>query len=160
MPRLYNRQLPQVPLRIAVGGALIYHSAPFLFTSAGHANFAYMLNQVGLPVPGLTAWMVALLEFAGGVALVLGFLTDFAAVLVGFEISTRLLVIWLRGKGFPTPLPGEPPLPGYELNLQYLAGMIAVLIAGPGLYSFDMRRAKAATATNQETPQYVQKGAS
>jgi uncharacterized membrane protein YphA (DoxX/SURF4 family) len=130
-------QLPQVPLRLAAGGALLYHASPFLFTRAGHANFAYMLTQVGLPAPGVTAWMVALLEVVGGLALIAGFATVFFSIIVSFEIATRVLVIWLRGRGFPMPLEGMPPLPGFELNLQFLGEMICLIIAGPGLYSWD-----------------------
>lgn len=144
-----RRQLPQVPLRIAVGVALMYHSALFL-TAAGHANFVHMLTQVQLPAPGVMAWMVALLEFAGGLFLILGFATDIAAALLILEIGTRILVIWIRGQGFPTPLPGGQPLPGYELNLQYLAGMIALLIAGPGLYSFGRRSRQRAESVAAE----------
>lgn len=129
-------QVPQVPLRIAAGGALVYHAVPFLLP-ADHANFAHMLAEVGLPAPGLSAYMVALLEAVGGVALIFGFATTFFSILLCLEIGTRVLVIWLQGRGFPEPLPGMPPLPGFELNLQYLAEMICLIIAGPGMYSWD-----------------------
>lgn len=141
--RIDKRQFPQLPLRIAVGGALAYHGAPFLFTRGGHADLVYMLTQVGLPAPTAIAWFVALLEFAGGLALIVGFATDIAAVLLVIELATRISVIGLlRGGIFPTPLPDQPALPGYELTFQYLAGLIALLIAGPGLYSIDRRRAQ------------------
>jgi putative oxidoreductase len=134
---------------MAVGGALVYHSSPYLFTWAGHANFVHMLSQVGLPAPAPTAWLVALLEFFGGLGLIVGFLTNIVALLLILEVVSRISVIWLRGRGYPTPLLGQPPLPGYELNLQYVAGLIAVVIAGPGRFSFDRRRAQRAAAGDQ-----------
>lgn len=143
------RQLPQIPLRITVGGALIYHSAPMLFTYAGHQNFEYMLQQVGLPMPSASAWMVALIEFLGGLALVLGFAVGSVGIVLIVELLTRISVIYFRGHGFPVPLPGQAPLPDYEMNLLYIGGMIPLLFSGSGLCSiehFRMRRAAARAA--------------
>jgi len=133
-------QLPQIPLRAGVGGALLYHSAPMVFTASGHANYAYMLGEVGLPFPDLSAWGVALLELAGSLALIAGAFTVLAAAVVSFEILFRVSTIYLLGKGFPAPLAGEPPLPGYELTLMYIGGMVALIIAGAGYFSYDWMR--------------------
>jgi putative oxidoreductase len=130
-------QLPQIPLRIGVGLALLWHSAPMVLTAAGHENFTHMLGEVGLPFPGPNAWAVASLELAGGLALILGFQVTLASILVSLEILVRIVTIYLLGRGFPTPLPGQPALPDYELNLMYVAGMTALVIAGAGYYSFD-----------------------
>ena len=130
-------QLPQIFLRVGIGAALLWHSAPMALTAMGHKNFAYMLGEVGLPFPDLGAWGVALLELAGGLALILGFQVTLASIVVSFEILTRIITIYLLGRGFPAPLPGQPALPGYELNLMYIAGMFALVIAGAGYYSFD-----------------------
>jgi len=75
---------------------------------------------------------------------VVGFATEIGGVLLILEVASRISVIGLRGEGFPAPLSGYSPLPGYELNLQFIAGLIAILIAGPGLYSFDRRRTQSA----------------
>lgn len=133
-------QLPQVFLRVGIGVALLWHSAPMVLTTMGHENFAYMLGEVGLPFPDLSAWGVGLLEFAGGLALILGFQVTPVSIVVSFEILTRIITIYLLGRGFPAPLPGQPALPDYELNLMYVGGMVALIIAGAGYYSFDWMR--------------------
>ena len=140
-------QLPQIPLRLGVGGALLYHCAPMVLTSEGHANFKHMLEEVGLPLPGLGAWGVGFLELAGGLALIVGAFVVLASVFVSLEILVRIATIFLLGRGFPAPLVGQPPLPGYELNLLYVAGMAGLAIAGAGYFSLDWkcRRARAQT---------------
>lgn len=134
------RQWPQIPLRVTVGMALLYHSAPWVFTSTGHANFTHMLKTVGLPLPGLSAWAVGLLEVFGGLALVIGAFVPPVAKVLAIEIVVRITFIFLKGHGFPAPLPGESPLPGYETNLLYVGSLIALAIAGAGRCSVDWRR--------------------
>jgi putative oxidoreductase len=129
-------QWPQVPLRIGVGLCLIYDSAPWVFTRAGHDNFTHMLDTVGLPLPWLMAWGVGLLEFFGGVALVLGAFMNVVSLLLAVEIATRLIGFWVSG-GVPAPLPGQRPINGYEQNLMYIAALLVLYIAGAGRPSVD-----------------------
>src|SRR4029077_6581514 len=120
-------QVPQVPVRLGVGLCLMYDSYLLTFAPSGHANFAYMLTEVGLPAPELNAWAVGLLEFFGGLALVLGLFVEIVALVIALEILVRVSVICLQGKGFPQPLPGESPLSGYEMNLIYVACFVALI---------------------------------
>lgn len=129
-------QWPQLPVRIGVGICLMYDSYPWVFTRSGHDNFTHMLETVGLPLPGLMAWGVGLLEFFGGLALLLGAFINVVTVLLVLEISTRLIGFWLSG-GVPQPLPGQRPLNGYEMNLMYIASLGALFIAGAGRLSMD-----------------------
>jgi putative oxidoreductase len=135
----HRNQLPQIPLRVGVGGALLYHSAPMVLTADGHANFTHMLEEVGLPLPDLSAWGVGGLELAGSLALIAGAFVVFTSVVVSLEILVRIATIYLLGRGFPPPLQGQPPLPDYELNLLYVAGMAALVIAGAGRFSLDWK---------------------
>ena len=134
------REKPQVALRVAIGLSLLYHSAPWVFTSGGHANFVHMLQAVGLPLPELSAWAVAILEVTGGAALVIGLWVPVMAALVGLEILIRVSFISLKGAGFPQPLPGSPGLPDLETNLLWVGGLIALVIAGAGWYSVDWKQ--------------------
>jgi putative oxidoreductase len=130
-------QTPQLAIRAAAGVGLIYHSAPVLFTPAGYTNFVHQLAWVGLPWPELSAASVASLEFVGGLCVLLGAFTVFASVLVALELSTRVLTIFVIGKGFPPPLPGQMPLPDYETNLFYILFLVSLVIAGGGKYALD-----------------------
>jgi putative oxidoreductase len=130
-------QTPQLAIRLAAGGGLIYHSAPIVFTQAGYANFVHQLTEVGLPWPELSAASVGSLELVGGLCVLLGAFTVFASLLVALELSTRVLTIFVIGKGFPPPLPGQMPLPDYETNLFYILFLTALVIAGGGKYALD-----------------------
>lgn len=133
-------------LRILLGIGFLVHGAPKLFSAAGHAGFVGMLQQIGIPAPGFMAWVVGFVEFFGGIALIIGFLTAEASVLLGIDMLVALFTVHLS-QGFNfinikgmTP-EGTPQfgLPGIEVNLLYLAGLIALLIGGSGPLSVDER---------------------
>ncbi len=71
---------------------------------------------------------MGLLEFFGGVLLVLGFLTS----LVGILLAIQFAGILLNRKKL-----GKKVLRDYELDLLYLAGAIAFIFLGGGAYSLD-----------------------
>ena len=70
-----------LPLRLMIGVGFMYHGYPKLFTSEGHGAFVGMLQNIGIPAPGVAAWGVGVVEFVGGLALVLGAFVSAAAVL-------------------------------------------------------------------------------
>ncbi len=131
-------------LRILLGIGFLVHGAPKLFSAAQHAGFVGMLQQMAIPAPGLMAWVVGLVEFLGGIALIIGFLTAEASVLLGIEMVVALFTVhlsqgfnFIQIKGMTpegTPLFG---LPGIEVNLLYLAGLIALFIGGSGPLSVE-----------------------
>ena len=45
-----------LPLRLILGFGFAYHGYPKLF--GGHDGFAGMLTNLGIPAPGLMAWLV------------------------------------------------------------------------------------------------------
>ena len=68
--------------------------------------------------------VVTLVEFFGGLALVLGLFTRWAAVLIACDMLVAVTVVHLRG-GFFLPK-------GFEYALTMLAASIALALAGPG----------------------------
>ena len=130
-----------VPLRIAVGFGFAAHGYAKL--DRGPEHFAAILATLGIPAPGPTAWVTALLELLGGVALLLGaFVTSFsiplAVVMVtamfgvhlryGFS-SIRLLGVTATGATFG-------PV-GYEINVLYIAALTALAASGASPLSVD-----------------------
>ena len=98
------------------------HGIPKLLDIPGTQNsFANM----GLP-PEL-AIIIGLLEFIGGLAILLGILTRIAAGLLAIDMIGAILLVTLS-KGF---------IGGYELDLLYLAIMISLMINGPGSISIE-----------------------
>ena len=82
-------------------------------------------TNMGLP-PEL-AVIIGLLEFIGGLAILLGIFTRIAAALLAINMIGAILLVKLS-KGF---------IGGFELDLLYLAIMISLILTGPGSISIE-----------------------
>ncbi len=111
-----------LPLRIIAGIGFMMHGLPKLLDIPGTQN---SFTTMGLP-PDL-AIIIGLLEFIGGLAILLGILTRIAAGLLAIDMIGAILSVKLS-KGF---------IGGYELDLLYLAIMISLMITGPGSFSIE-----------------------
>ena len=97
------------------------------FTIAGtQASFAKM----GVPAAELAAPLVATLELAGGIALILGVLTRVFAALLALDMLGAFFLVHASAGVFV----GNG---GYELVLLLAAGALAIALAGAGRISAD-----------------------
>jgi putative oxidoreductase len=139
-----NNDLQQwaiLPLRLIVGFGFMTHG--IAKWSRGPANFGRLLQQIGVPMPGVTAWAVTLLEVFGGLALLVGAFVTIASVPLICSMLVAMFTVQLR-YGFSSVntigLTSTGPLfgpPGYEINLLYIASLIALALLGPGPLSLD-----------------------
>ena len=111
-----------LPLRIITGIGFMMHGLPKLLDISNTQN-SFM--NMGLP-PEL-AIIIGLLEFIGGLAILLGVFTRIAAGLLAINMIGAILQVKLA-KGF---------IGGYELDLLYLAIMISLMLTGPGNLSIE-----------------------
>jgi len=124
---------PYVPtvLRILVGLIFLLHGLP---KWQGLDGFAGFLGSLGVPLTGLFAFLVALLETGGGLLLIIGLGTRWVALLFVIEmILTTLLYKVNIGFISPTATPGV----GAELDLLLLVCAFALAVLGSGPLSVE-----------------------
>jgi putative oxidoreductase len=116
-------------LRIVVG---------FLFAAHGWQKFSQFtiagtqgaFAQMGVPAADLVAPVVATLELAGGIALILGLLTRPFALLLALDMVGALVLVHASAGVFVD-------AGGFELVLILAASALAVALVGPGRLSVD-----------------------
>ena len=112
-------------LRLAVATIFIRHGAQKLFVF-GFAGVTGAFTHMGVPFPGLMGPFIGLLEFFGGIALALGFLTRLIALGFVCDMLGAIVLVRLKG-GFST----------YELEFLLLGSSLALALTGAGRFSVD-----------------------
>jgi uncharacterized membrane protein YphA (DoxX/SURF4 family) len=127
-----NRFRPAVPLalRVVLGGLFIWHGIDKF--DVGIDMIEGMFTTWGVPAPGLTAPVTAIIEIGAGTMLVLGVGTRVAAMLLSVVMIGALIYV-KQDLGIIS----SQPMPGAELDLALLAGLSALVILGPGSISVD-----------------------
>ena len=121
-------------LRITVGIVFLAHGGQKLFV-VGFDNVAGFMGKIGVPAPMLAAIVVSLVEFLGGVALVVGAFTRWAAVPLAITMLVAIMTVHLKA-GFFLPA-------GYEFALTLLSANVALVLLGSGEASVDgLRRSR------------------
>ena len=128
-------------LRLIVGFGFMAHG--MAKWSRGPAKFGNLLRVVGVPFPVPTAWLVTCLEVFGGLAILVGLLVVVVSVPLIISMLVAMFTVQLR-YGFSsvntiglTPTGPVFGPPGYEINLLYIAALLALALSQPSLLSID-----------------------
>lgn len=128
-------------LRIVIGLAFVMHGWPkmehfssWMTVSMGSHAFA----------PAWVQAVVTVVEFFGGIALIVGFLTPLVAAAILVDMAVAILVVlvptgghWIGGAK------------SFEAPLLYFCAMLAFLLIGPGRFSVDAMLARTAMRSAQ-----------
>ena len=115
-------------LRVALGAAFIAHGYPKLFKN--FFGVAGWFDSIGIRPGTLWALVVGVVEFFGGIVLVLGVFTQLAAFLIAINMLVALIKVkWGKSRYVDT------ARMGWELDIAYLAMALALVVLGPGAYS-------------------------
>jgi putative oxidoreductase len=109
--------------RIITGGTMIYYGWPKVKDPRKNRED---IASAGVRPGWLWGTIVMLVEFAGGIAIVLGFYTWVAAALIGFEMFTG--AVWKITRA-------HKPFPQYSYDLLLLALVLLLLAVGAGAYA-------------------------
>ena len=112
-------------LRLAAGLIFVMHGYQkfFMNTVAGTAQF---FGSIGVPLPGVTAPLVAGIELIGGLLLILGLFPRVVGALLAVNMLVAILLVHVSG-GFFNPN-------GVEFPLLLLAASATLALTGAGRY--------------------------
>ena len=135
-----------IPIRMILGVGFMVHG--WAKWNRGPAAFAELLKQVHVPLPLASAWLVTSLEIFGGLALLMGAFVALVSIPLIFSMLGAMFTVNIK-YGFSavntigiTPKGPQLGPPGYEVNLLYIAGLVALILGGAGPLSIDALRSR------------------
>jgi len=138
-----------LPLRLIIGFGFMQHGYAKL--ARGPDDFISVLHAMGLPAPFLLGWATIVVEVIGGLMILVGALIPLAMVPMAIVLLVAIFTVHLPNGFSSIKLQSFDSMgahfgqPGYETDLLYLAGLVALSIGGAGPISIDglLKRLKA-----------------
>src|SRR6516225_417243 len=130
-----------IPLRLIVGFGFIQHGYAKL--ARGPEDFIGILRAMGLPASLLLGWLTIIVELVGGLIILIGALIPLAALPMMIVLFVAIVTVHLPNGFSSIKLQSFDAAgahfgqPGYETDLLYAAGLIALCFGGAGPFSFD-----------------------
>lgn len=129
------RTLAPFILRVVIGIIFLVHGLEKfgLLGGPGLGGVSGFFGSIGIPAAPLMAFVVAVVETLGGLALILGLGTRIASILLAIIMLVAIFAAKLsQGTGLTGP-------GGFELDLALLAGLLALLLLGSGPAALEQR---------------------
>jgi putative oxidoreductase len=115
-------------LRVVVGVTMVMHGYPKLKNPQQTIQWTK-----GLGVPTPATYLAIVLEFFGGIALVIGFLVPIVAFFLAVEMIGNTILKKVKMKASYLQLTEH----AYEIDITYLLLSITLLVLGAGAFSLD-----------------------
>jgi len=120
-------------LRGGLGVDFVAHGSQKIFGAwggFGMSGTAKFFDSLGAHPGMLWAVLAAIVEFGGGIAMLLGLFTRVAGVAIAIDMLLAI-ALYNAGHGFFT----ETPTDGWEINYLILCMALAAALLGPGRYA-------------------------
>lgn len=137
-----NSDLGLLILRLALGGLMFVHGSQKLlgwFDGPGIAGFVGWMASMHVPAPA--AWLAIIAEFFGGLGLILGVLTQLAALGIAINMLVAIVMIHWKVGFFMNWGSAANRGEGWEYPGLILAAALTLVATGPGAYALMRRRA-------------------
>lgn len=115
-------------LRLVLGATFLVHGAAKF--QGGIENTVGFFESLGFP--GFSAYIVALIELVGGLAMLMGVGTRVVSILFAIVLAVAVVKVKLAG-GFL----GNGQMAGFELDLALLAMSVFLAITNKSLFALD-----------------------
>ncbi len=130
-----------LPLRLILGFGFMQHG--FAKLARGPDAFPAILHAMGMPFPHLLGYATIAVELLGGLCMLAGALVPLAAVpMIVVLVVATVTVHWPNGFSSIKLMSFDAAgahfgQPGYETDLLYIAGILALCLTGSGPASVD-----------------------
>jgi len=131
-----------IPLRLIVGYGFFAHG--YAKFARGADNFIGILHSMGLPWPDFFGWATVAVEIVGGLFILLGAFIPLATVPMIVVLLVAIVTVHLPNgfssiklMSYDAATGSHFGQPGYETDLLYLAGLLALCFGGAGPLSLD-----------------------
>lgn len=125
---LINKEIGTTILRVFLGATFLIHGAAKF--QGGIENTVGFFESLGLP--GFSAYLVALIEVVGGLAMILGVGTRIVSLLFAIVLAVAIVKVKVTG-GFL----GNGQMAGYELDLALMMISIYLAMTNKSLFALD-----------------------
>jgi putative oxidoreductase len=115
------------PLLLRIGVGLIFIVAGWGKLNGIEGTTAFF-DGLGIPMAGVMAWVVGIVEFVGGIMVLTGFRVQLPALLLAFVMLVAILT---------SKLDADNVFRAMRLDLMLLLSSLVIFILGSGKYSID-----------------------
>lgn len=115
-------------LRVVVGATMMLHGYPKLKSKEQSVSW---MKSLGMP--GSTAVLASILEFFGGLFLIIGLIVPIVALFFAIQFLSITLMKKIKMKSAYV----SPGKPSYEIDVTYLLLSLVLIFLGSGMLSLD-----------------------
>jgi putative oxidoreductase len=134
-------RIAPLPLRLIIGYGFLVHGIAKL--ERGPEHFVGIVHAIGVPFPQLMAWLTIIVEIVCGLFMLAGAFVPLIALPMLAVLAVALATVHFQF-GFTSiklldVTPSGPRFgpPGMETDLLYIAGLVTLVLGGPGPIAFD-----------------------